>query len=106
MKNLQRRLALLLTVALVFGGIPSAASAGAATTATPAAIAPAAIPVVDYASVSFVDANIGFAAGASGTIIKTTDGGETWTKLNTETTSADFRGIVFWSATTCLLYTS
>jgi hypothetical protein len=33
----------------------------------------------DYPSISFADANTGYAAGMSGKIIKTIDGGNTWT---------------------------
>lgn len=32
-------------------------------------------------SVTFIDANTGFSVGESGTIMRTTDGGETWKKI-------------------------
>ncbi|MBK6345014.1 MAG: T9SS type A sorting domain-containing protein [Bacteroidales bacterium] len=36
-------------------------------------------------SITFIDDMIGFIAGNGGTILKTTDGGNTWTKINTGT---------------------
>lgn len=45
-------------------------------------------------STFFTSANVGYAAGTPGTILKTTDGGDTWTTLNTGTTNA-FVSIAF-----------
>ena len=48
-------------------------------------------------SVSFVDANIGTAVGDAGTILRTTDGGATWTPQQSNTTSWLF-GVSFGDA--------
>ncbi|MBL4654207.1 MAG: T9SS type A sorting domain-containing protein [Bacteroidia bacterium] len=42
--------------------------------------------LTSYNSVYFMDGSNGFIAGDKGTIIKTSDGGNNWTKLNTPTT--------------------
>jgi photosystem II stability/assembly factor-like uncharacterized protein len=52
----------------------------------------------DLRSVWFVDANQGFAVGAAGTIVRTTNGGSTWTKITptgTAATTALLTSIVF-----------
>ncbi len=93
-----RRLAAILSVTLTLALVPLPTFAAPASPALAAVIAPAGVTTADLTCVTFVTASLGFAAGASGTIIKTTDGGETWVKLTSGTTIADFRGIAFWSA--------
>jgi len=105
MSNLTRRIAAVLSMTLLLAIVPLPTFAATDLTAAPAVVAPAAIPAVDLKCVTFVDASTGFAAGANGTIIKTTDGGENWVPLNTGTTTADFRGLAFWSTTTGIAVT-
>ena len=45
----------------------------------------------------FIDANIGAIAGSEGTILRTADGGVTWTQ-QTSNTTADLIGIFFFDA--------
>jgi len=49
--------------------------------------------------VSFTDANTGTAVGEAGTIVRTTDGGETWVTQDSGTTSA-LNGVSFTDANT------
>lgn len=92
-----RRMSAMLVVVLVLAIVPLPAAA-VSTSALP--IAPTAVTTADLKCVTMVSSTVAFAAGANGTIIKTTDGGETWVKLTTGTTTADFRGIAFWNANT------
>jgi photosystem II stability/assembly factor-like uncharacterized protein len=50
-------------------------------------------------AVSFVDANIGTAVGDSGTILRTSDGGDSWT-LQSSGTHAALLGVSFVDANT------
>ena len=54
---------------------------------------------VDLISVSFSDANTGTVVGSGGTILRTTDGGVTWTKQSSGTTN-DLWGVFFTDANT------
>ena len=51
----------------------------------------------DLYRISFTDGNTGTIAGASGTILRTTDGGVTWTK-QTSNTTYDLYGVSFWDS--------
>lgn len=53
----------------------------------------------DLLAVSFVNIQTGYAAGKSNTILKTTDGGNTWTRLLERKDRIDFHSVVFTSAT-------
>lgn len=50
-------------------------------------------------SVCFTDINTGYSAGQNGTILKTTDGGASWTSLSSGT-GCDLTSIVFPDAST------
>jgi putative cell wall-binding protein/photosystem II stability/assembly factor-like uncharacterized protein len=95
-----RRISAMLSVTLALAIVPLPSQAAPIEAITPTAIAPLAATTADLKCLTMVSASLGFAAGASGTIIKTTDGGDNWVKLSTGTTTADFRGIAFWSTTT------
>jgi photosystem II stability/assembly factor-like uncharacterized protein len=62
--------------------------------------------------VCFVDRQTGYAVGNAGTIVKTTDGGNTWTRLMERRADAEFRSVVFvspaegWVEARALLHTS
>jgi putative cell wall-binding protein/photosystem II stability/assembly factor-like uncharacterized protein len=100
MKQFRRRIAAALVVALAFAmPLPVVAFAEPSATVAPAPVTPTAVTTADLKCVTMVSDTVGYAAGALGTIIKTTDGGNTWVKLTTGTTTADFRGIAFWSTT-------
>ena len=77
-------LLLVLTVLPGLVGSPSTASA--------------AVTTANLYCLDFVDASTGYAAGAGGTVIKTTNGGLTWTLVRSGD-SLEFRGISFVSAT-------
>ncbi|MDO8849025.1 MAG: Ig-like domain-containing protein, partial [Coriobacteriia bacterium] len=88
-------------MALLVAVVPLAAPALSAEAAPLAADAVISAGVTTGAlrSVAFVSATTGFAAADNGVIVKTTDGGESWTQVR----AADaytFRGIDFWSAST------
>ena len=76
-------LLLVLTIAPTFAASPEAAFAGVTT--------------AHLYCLDFVDASVGYAAGAGGTVIKTTDGGLTWTAVRSGDT-LEFRGISFLNA--------
>lgn len=82
--RLMLSLLLLLTVAPTFVSSPE--------------VAFAAVTTANLNCVDFVDASTGYAAGAAGTIIKTTNGGVTWIVVRSGDT-IDFRGISFINAT-------
>ncbi|MDO8950766.1 MAG: cell wall-binding repeat-containing protein [Actinomycetota bacterium] len=105
MRSLTRRLSAILSVTLALAILPVQSLAIPTAVAATSTIAPASIPSVDLKCVTFVTDTIAFAAGAGGTIIKTTNGGDNWTPLATGTTIADFRGIAFWSATSGIAVT-
>ncbi|MHB1323266.1 MAG: YCF48-related protein [Coriobacteriia bacterium] len=76
--------------------------------AASAATVAAAATVANLRAVAFVDPKIGVAVAESGVILRTTDGGESWTevrKADTATTDGaapdpySFRGVSFWDAT-------
>lgn len=76
------------------GGVASTSDAGVTwrqTTRTPAGSA-------DLAALQFSDATTGWAAGSGGEIIRTSDGGSTWTAQASGTT-ADLHGVRFVDAT-------
>ena len=52
----------------------------------------------DLNTISFVNQNVGFAAGSQGRLVKTTNQGEIWQTVNTQQ-SSDFNDIQFFSAT-------
>ncbi|HKW96473.1 MAG TPA: YCF48-related protein [Bryobacteraceae bacterium] len=66
----------------------------------------------DLLSVSFVNQQVGYAAGKANTILKTTDGGKTWARLLESRDGVDFHSIVFtsptdgWATGRSLLHTS
>lgn len=101
MSSIRRRIAAVLIVAMAFAiPVPVSAAPLPSESVTPSAIVPAAsVTSVDLKCVTMASDTVAYAAGADGTIIKSTDGGATWVKLNTGTTTADFRGIAFWSTT-------
>jgi photosystem II stability/assembly factor-like uncharacterized protein len=51
----------------------------------------------DLLSVCFVSRQVGYAAGKNSTVIKTTDGGNTWTRLLERKEGPDFRSAIFTS---------
>jgi photosystem II stability/assembly factor-like uncharacterized protein len=53
----------------------------------------------DLHSVQFMDSNTGYAAGAYGTVLKTTNGGANWIALNTGS-SIPFNALHFVNAST------
>jgi len=89
----RRGISLLLALCIVLVGIPLAGPMSAM-----------AVPVddgsvtSDLRCVTFVDSSTGFAAGASGVILKTTNAGASWRKVRSGDTF-DFRGISFSDAT-------
>ncbi|MHB8706446.1 MAG: OmpL47-type beta-barrel domain-containing protein, partial [Coriobacteriia bacterium] len=96
-----RRTAALVAVAMLVVSVPFAATAAPQT----AAIAPMAIPIVDLKAVTFPSSSVGYAAGALGTIVKTTDGGSSWAAVRSGD-SLDFTGLAFWSTTSGIAVTS
>jgi len=90
----RRGISILLAVCLALIGIPLVGTAPVA-----------AVPVDDGAvtsdlnCVTFVDASTGFAAGASGVILKTTNAGASWSTVRSGG-AYDFRGISFANAST------
>ncbi len=97
MRNATRRTAAVLSVLVALAIVP-VPSFAAPVSEVAQAIAPAATTTADLKCVTMVTDTLAYAAGAYGTIIKTTDGGDNWVKLTTGTTTADFRGIAFWDA--------
>ncbi len=99
MRDLRRRIAAVLAVAVAFA-MPLPVAAAPESVAASASLAPAAVPSVDLKCVTMVSDTLAFAAGASGTILKTTDGGDNWVKLVDPDLAVadDFRGIAFWDA--------
>jgi photosystem II stability/assembly factor-like uncharacterized protein len=51
--------------------------------------------VFHFRSVHMVDNQVGFAAGEQGVVIKTADGGVTWTRIALNVTAADLLGLYF-----------
>ncbi|TDB37639.1 MAG: hypothetical protein D9V44_06110 [Actinobacteria bacterium] len=101
MKMMRRRIAAMLVVALAFAmPLPVVAAPEPAPTIAPTALTPAAVTTADLKCVTMVSDTVAYAAGASGTIIKTTDGGDNWVKLVDADLAVtdDFRGIAFWDA--------
>ncbi len=45
------------------------------------------VPRVDYLGIHFINKDTGWACGANGTLIKSTDGGESWLNINSQTTT-------------------
>ncbi len=99
MKMMRRRIAAMLVVALAFA-MPLPVVAAPATLVVPTTLTPAAVTTADLKCVTMVSDTVAFASGASGTIIKTTDGGDNWVKLVDPDLAVtdDFRGIAFWDA--------
>lgn len=101
MKMMRRRISAMLVVALAFAmPLPVVAAPGPAATVAPTAFVPTAVTTADLKCVTMVSDTLAFAAGASGTIIKTTDGGDNWVRLvdSDLAVTDDFRGIAFWDA--------
>lgn len=89
-----RRIARALLSALVATAVvPVAALAPAPQAAMAAPVTTAGLYAVD-----FVDANVGYAAGANGVVVKTVNGGASWTQVRSGG-GHEFRGIGFASAT-------
>ncbi len=65
----------------------------------------------DLTGVSFVNVQTGYAVGKNNTILKTADGGNTWTRLLERQDRVDFRTVVFtspvdgWAQSSSLLHT-
>ncbi|PKQ37985.1 MAG: hypothetical protein CVT59_05210 [Actinobacteria bacterium HGW-Actinobacteria-1] len=101
MKMMRRRIAAILAVAIAFAmPLPVVAAPESAATVVPTALTSTAVTTADLKCVTMVSDTLAFAAGASGTIIKTTDGGDNWVKLvdSDLAVTDDFRGIAFWDA--------
>ncbi|MBN2840444.1 MAG: hypothetical protein JXP37_05770, partial [Coriobacteriia bacterium] len=88
----KHRIASLLVVALLATGLPLATPAASA-----ADIGAAGVITGHLRSVVFTSATTGLAAAENGVIIRTTDGGNTWTQVRAAD-AYSFRGIDFWDA--------
>ncbi len=101
MRRVRRQLATLLCLAVLLQ-LPWASSAIPAANAQ--GMAAASVTSADLTCVTIVSDSLAFAAGASGTIIKSTNGGDTWTQVGPGGTKT-FTGIAFWNATNGLAVT-
>ncbi len=101
MNNRSRRiLAVTLAMAILVSTVPVATFAETST----AAIEPLAFTTATLQCVTFVDENTGFAAGTSGIIAKTSNGGLTWRVVRNGTES--ITGIAFFDAMNGIAVTS
>lgn len=100
-RMLSAALAALIALATPLGMLPSTAVAAPSNAApadsTVSSVVAARVTTAHLKAVTFIDANVGFAAGSGSTILKTTDGGLTWRVVNGGG-SLDFRGISFYNA--------
>jgi VCBS repeat-containing protein len=88
---IRHRISLALAGLLLATTVPFAAPVSAA-----AAVSTAGVTSGTLYSVTFISATTGYAAADNGAILKTTNGGSTWTQVRTPDTYS-FRGIDFWS---------
>lgn len=91
----RNRITIPLVMALLASTFPSPAFS-AAEVAPAASVTTAGVVASDLRAVTFANSDTGWAAGANGVIIKTVNGGETWTTVRSADTYS-FRGIDHWA---------
>ena len=94
--HLRHQVASATLLAILVAAVPFAAPARPAEAAV---VSASGVTTGDLRSVTFVSATTGFAAASDGVIVKTVDGGESWTQVRTAD-AYSFRGIDFWDTNT------